>query len=66
MQTYKECELTGIKTWVYKLGQESLKDIIVYFARAFYSLFFFLQPAFENPELLNIWDILLKEYTSPF
>lgn len=37
-QICKEYQLTGIKTWIYKLGWESLKDIVVYFAGAFYKL----------------------------
>lgn len=36
------------------MGQESLKAVVVDFAGA-------RKAAFENFELLNIWDILLKE-----
>lgn len=36
-QICKECQLADIKTWLYTLGRENLKDIVVYSAGAFYN-----------------------------
>lgn len=53
-QICKECQLAGIKTWLYKLGWENLKDIAVYSAGAFYNL------------KSCVWKLWITEYVGYF
>lgn len=53
-QICKECQLAGIKTCLYTLGWENLKDIAVYSAGAFYN--------FKS----CVWKLWITEYVGYF